>query len=515
MKKYIIKTAFLFALTIIGFTSCDLERFPTDKVAQDKSMETFEDAISWKNGMMNSFRARQSGDNDILQDVQGDELNATSDFGNRRGDNHGWESLRATNYDTRDIYAYYYKSLNDVNFVLEKMPELIKKITDKKQVEALNKVLGEAYFLRAYYYSNLAIRYGKSYNKATAANDLSVPLLLKYDYKVQPARATNEQVYKQILKDIEESAKMLASVTGSANSNYITIDAVTALEARVKLYMQDWEGASVAANKIIGSKAYALMTPSVENMTAMWRSDGAGLKESIMQVYINWPDESASGHGLYMNPNQKEHKLTPDFLPTKGIIDMYSDKDTRKPLYFDNKFTVELSGTTYKDLSVVTKFKGNPALAATQDAIWGVVPDSRMAPKVFRLAEMYLIAAEAAYNLNKSEEAATNLNALRKSRGLDVVNVVGDALFKEIRDERQRELAFEGFRLWDLRRWNMPMNRLDPQKSKDSEDVSAYLTKGQNSYYTLKIKAGDNKFVWPLPSQDVKVNKNLVQNPGY
>jgi hypothetical protein len=153
----------------------------------------------------------------------------------------------------------------------------------------------------------------------------------------------------------------------------------------------------------------------------------------------------------------------------------------------------------------VNKYPGNPALftAATTNYAH--------APKVFRVAEMYLISAEANANIAGAEAASLNkLNALRTKRGLSALSgITGAALTTEIRNERTRELMFEGMRLDDLKRWKLPMTRSNPQNT-------ALILVGEN-YEIKTVPTGNEKFVWGLPAQDMLINKALVgkQNPGW
>ena len=152
----------------------------------------------------------------------------------------------------------------------------------------------------------------------------------------------------------------------------------------------------------------------------------------------------------------------------------------------------------------VNKFPGNPALFTS------TYTNYQHAPKVFRSAEQYLIYAEAAAKVGGASEALalTTLNALRSARGLTALSgVTGSALMTEIRNERTRELAFEGFRLFDLKRWHLGFTRGTAQ------DLGA-INVGSN-YNTISIVADANQFVWGIPTYDININTNLVQNPGW
>lgn len=224
-------------------------------------------------------------------------------------------------------------------------------------------------------------------------------------------------------------------------------------------------------------------------------------QEVIFQSYVNKPQELSNANAVYLGYNPASQKYIPDFIPSQWVIDLYDDADIRKDVYFEQK-PVNLQGEDFT-LTLVNKFPGNPELFTDANTNY------QHAPKVFRIAEMYLIAAEAAYNIPGSD-ALTPLNTLRESRGLNsLAGVSGSALLQEIKNERLRELAFEGFRLFDLKRWGEGFERRDPQNT----DA---LSPG-NDFYELSVQASNNKFVWGLPSNDISINPNLSdqQNPGW
>jgi hypothetical protein len=134
------------------------------------------------------------------------------------------------------------------------------------------------------------------------------------------------------------------------------------------------------------------------------------------------------------------------------------------------------------------------------------------APKFLRIAEMYLISAEAAARSGDATllvDGLTKLNTLRAARGLTtpLASLTSDALFAEVKEERFLELAFEGFRLWDLKRWHEGFTRSAPQNTN-------FLTVG-TGFTTLTIPADQPKFVWGIPSNDININPNLRQNTGW
>ncbi len=506
MKKRNIITVALGALFLsTGLVSCDLDREPQRDLSQNSALLTYTDAKAWEAGLLGRLRSAQGGIYTFAQDVQADELTATEEYGNTYGAFADWNKFFAAQYDSRDVYANMYTTIKNANYMIEKIPALAGLTT--AETTAVNVILGEAYFTRAYFYLELAKRYAKAYDSTTAATDLCVPLLLKYDMTAKPARATNQEVYAQILADLAQAETLLAGVAGSANASVPTLDAVKAVKARTQLYMKNYADAYTTANALISSSTYPLMSATASNMADMWYNDGASLSESIFLPVVSFPSEANTTTMGYLTPNAAKTTFAPSYLPSKTIYDLYDSADTRKGVYFLTGATCVIGSINYTDLVLVNKLKGNPSLAATAHATWGKVPDGRMRPKLLRIAEQYLIAAEAAYH--NGGDALTPLNALRQSRGLSALatSVTGTTLLQHIKDERQRELAFEGFRLFDLKRWGESVVRNNPQKSTAG---TPYI----ESLAVVTYPATDFHFVWPIPYQDVQTG-GLVQNAGY
>lgn len=504
---------YLFILTLTALvSSCDLERKPKGEMDADSSLVKVEDVLNWQAGMMSRIRYVQGRLFNMVSDIQADQLSATVADGNHYPASRTWGSATSTDYDRRDVYNVHYLGIKNINYVIMMMESF--NIETDAQKAIYNKAMGVAHFARAYHYSNLALYYGTPYKAATAATDLCVPMPLKYNATEKRKRSTNEEVYKQILDiDLVKAKEYLAGMAGKPMADEITIDAVTALEARTRLYMSDWAGAYNAASSLINSGIYPLVAPTQENFVNMWVNDAS--TEEILQMFSERPDEVV-GIQYYFGPKADKKRQdgsngvnSPSHIPTQWMLDLYQDTDLRKGVYFEKQQCN--FDDVFVDLYLVSKRKGSPALSETQNpafTFWnGYVPNGQHNPKVFRIAEQYLIAAEAAYHLGK--DATTPLNALRKSRGLEPVTATGEALLKAIKDERTRELAYEGFRLWDLRRWGQPMKRYAPQSNNGSLD---FLKK--TDAVNVEFPATDYRFVWPIPYNDV-VTAGVKQNPGW
>lgn len=498
MKKIYNKLLLFLGVSLLA-VSCDLERFPYDAIEQSQSFQTIKDATTMNNGLYATLRGRVYGLYMFSTDVQADLLNATLDFGNRNGFPHRWNGFLADDYTIRDTWRYYYDAISNINNILENSGKIA--VSTQPDQALMDRYLGEAYFLRAYYYHQLVQRFAKDYEPSTAANELGVPLVLKFDIKLKPSRSSVEEVYQQMLSDLTQAETLLATVTGSQNSTKITRDCVTALKARVYLCMHNWTGAITAANSLISSGIYPLVT-SAATFKNMWSTDAGN--ESILQLFASQPSELSNANNIYLGYNTQTQRYTPDFVPQQWVVNLYEATDIRRAAYLEQK-PLTVQGINYSNIYLINKYPGNPALMVTS------VPNYQHKPKIFRIAEMYLISAEAAAQSASTEAAAlTTLNQLRTARGASsLTGLTGNALMDAIKNERVRELLCEGTRLDDLKRWHMGFARKAPQNT-------AFLNTGAD-YDQKIVTAGDDKFVWGIPKNDITTNPNIAnqQNPGW
>ncbi len=500
-KNYI--NALLAAAVISGSVACtkkDLDRFPSNSIELGKSFQNMTDAKAWNDGFYASFRGRVAGAMIHVLDVQADQLNATVDYGNNLGAEHRMDnSFLSDNGTIAGHWSSYYGAITNLNIAIKGFPTI--PIANATEQTTMNNYKGDAHFLRAYYYFNLVKRYAKAYNAATAATDLAVPLVLEYDVNARPARNTVKQIYDQIFLDIT-TAKSLITRTGAQGSKRITTDAITALEARVKLYTLDYTGAKAAADALIASAKYPLYTTAA-NVKAMWRTDIMG--ENILTSNVTTAQETIGTNGIYLGYRAADNRYRPNFIPSMWVINKYDDADFRKFVYFDSTFTVNFTTLSAgRNIFLINKYPGNPALQTS------AVTNYMHFPQIFRIAEMYLISAEAGSKGDAAAQAdgLLKLNAVRQARGLAAVNVSGAALMQEVKDERFRELAFEGFRLDDLKRWGDPIQRSAPQNT-------LVIVTNNPSFHQLNVPANDNRFTWAVPFRDMETNPNLSQNPGW
>lgn len=533
--KTIIPIASLF-VALLSLGSCDLDRDTDQYIEYDKSYRNLQDAKQWDNGLYASLRGKFGGAYVYPQEAQADMLSPHALVGSTYTLFYNWRVQ--TNDETfKALYHSYYAALVDANIIIGNIPKLTAQNAEEQA--QLNIFKGNAHFARAFYYFNLAIRWGEVYQHETAATDLCVPLRTE-PFKIDKSkRASNEAVYKQILSDLDEAERLLSQVPLKVGNKEISSDAVIALRSRVYLYMGQMAEALATAQRLIDSHRY----PLVPALTAgkqdaegkdhpfvrMWHYDSG--EEQIWQPYVKYPNETSNTTNLYgadLDTYQyfAERGLAPrdynrpPYLPTGTVLYelFHDDKDRRLPAYFEYVTTTLQQRELQADVFVVSKFKGNPQYSTIPSNQWGgYCPNGVAAPKPFRIAEQYLIASEAAYEVGQASEALKYLTALRLSRGLSTEQgLSGEELRNAIRDERTRELAYEGYRLWDLRRWRMGFgNRVRQGLVQEHQVSDIFFGKGYEPDGG-KVEADNPKFVWPFPQEEAgEINKNIKQNKGW
>lgn len=481
------------------FTACDLDRDPTAEIPQDGSITKVSDVEKYKNGTYALLRnaLRPSSDMGFVgAEVQADLFHATSTFGNRYGIMHLWAHNAAT-YELTYQWQNSYSTIANINFVFDNLEKV--EVKDADDQALLDEYLGQLHFLRAYVYSDLAERYAKDYRKANVDTDYGLPLVLTFNYNDRPERASLEKTYSQILADLKSAEEKLANYAGKPNSNEATIDAVYALKARVSLAMGNWSDASLYADKVISNTNFKL-EDSEGALKGMWANDESS--EFIFQLFADGGAEAANSITTFTGYSTGDKIYKPDYVPSQTVIDLYEDDDYRKNGYLLKETVRTAAGTDYKDIYLLNKYPFTKNYSASGN--------NHHMPVVFRLAELYLIKAEAYYNDEKKSDAdvLAVLNELREARNASQLSgLSGEDLFNELKNERIRELIGEGFRLNDLKRWGQGINRGTAQNA----DILASGT------VEFTAEANDNLFLWGIPANDIRTNPNLAgqQNAGY
>lgn len=510
MKK--ITLSLLAALTI-GVASCDMNTVPYDAINDNEALTSITDFKNMRVGLYDALRGLTSGGNLVSTEIQCDNFNAVVGFSNTYGEMYRWQ-FTASSGDVSGAYGGYQILIGRANFILTNKNQLDMSILETPEDSALiDKIIGEAYFVRAYSLFQLTQFYCAAYDKATASEpNTGVAYNLTFsptsDPSKYPGRATLEETYAQIASDIAEAKKGIHE-KGQACSAYITTDLITALEARVALSKKDYATAAIKAVEVINSGNYALCA-NADELVEMWHNDGNA--EAIWQIPVPSKEELPSQNGRHYLPYSDGS--VPDYLPTLDFVKLFipsepNQSDNRIAAYFTLGELATTSGASGKAY-MFNKFTDESGLWEAM----GKIESARFTsePKPFRIAEMYLIAAEAYAMSNKVPEGAKYLNELKKKRIAGYVDTEfpsANALMQELKNERRRELAGEGFRLFDLKRWGEGVVRGEAQ------NLDFCLFPGSNVTTNMKRSANDNRMTWPIPQHEIDSNPQMVQNPGY
>jgi SusD family. len=415
------------AVLMLGFlSSCtELDFYPHTSVAPESVSERDMDALL--HGMYNAVQNYQGRESYILFDLVG---------GNLIGASGGSElafirNIMRTDYNlVNDNWRGLYRALYQVNNVLSI-------VADQPASEKRERMEGVAHFFRAYIYYNLVTRWG------------DVPLILENTTE-RVSRDPAAQVWQQIEADLAVALEKAPTYEG--DYYYVSRQAAQALLARVLIGQNKMEAAAQAAEAVI-----ALPTFSLDRFDKIFRHQQN--REEIFS-FKNLTEESTITLSRLFYTYAHDVSGSYVYKPTDAVMTLFDEGDNRK----------DISIATVSALNVINKYPSGQT---------GTDPFP-----VIRLAEMYLIAAEA-----KGLEGLPWLNQLREARNLPAIDPTTEAAYQEaVALERRRELLAEGFRWYDLVRTGKAVEELE---------IEPYRT------------------LFPIPDYEREVNSNLTQNDGY
>lgn len=477
MKKIVYKV--LFTILIVGgFASCDkdLDQVPYDEFASENAFVT---AADFENGIRGAYsaltRAGYYGSSDAgsmlsIPDVISDNVTLAQRGRRTKRYLHEFEYLPTAT--VRGFYADAYTVIYRANNLLFYLQDF--EGENRANIEA------EARALRAMAHFDLVRVFGKIPTQSGDANgSLGVAYVTEPEPLVEPARATVGEVYQNIVDDLTFAA---ANINATNDPGRMNKDAVNTLLSRAYLYMGQWQNAINAANNV---------------------STAVAPRESVVGI---WDDTTQDGLLFYI-PNEATvlnlnigvtwsqgnvTTLIPEYVASYELFQLYSDEDIRKEAFI----LPATNNASNMEFNAIRKLFGRPGQFNGQVDI-----------KILRAAEAILNKAEAQYELGQTGQALTTLNQLRDNRYTSYTGgETGTALRDAIRLERRLEFAFEYQRLFDLKRWGLPIQR---EGFGDLADGTG--TPSEN----LNLPASSFKFQLPISNGSRDLNPNLEQNPGY
>jgi len=378
-------------------------------------------------------------------------------------------------------WQLYYRGIYRTNLVIKYVPDI------EMDSETKDRIMGEAYFLRAFYYYNLVIRYG------------GVPLVTSPDSEdLYPVRASVEDTWKLIEDDLVVAADLLPAKSeySAENKGRVSQGSAQTLLGIASLFQEKWQAAYDAFGSVISSGEYSLQP----NFGDIFKPEADNGSEVVFETQFQGGGSYGNGFNFWVRPRNGSTIFGLGFcLPTQDLVDEFEESDPRL------RYTVIRPGDIISD--EVSSFPFEAAWAPETGYSCGKyvvdIPVGTNAErheqnqKNIRYAEVLLGYAEAAFRLQKPDEAVDKINDVReRARGgnssvLPDVEV-SDDIFAAIVHERRVELALEGKRYFDLVRWGLADEELGPL-----------------GYKVARLG------LYPVPQSEMDSNHNLVQNPGY
>jgi hypothetical protein len=336
-----------------------------------------------------------------------------------------------------------------------------------------NQLRGEAYAIRALMHFDLVRIFAQHYGFTADNSHPGIPIVTEFDQNSEPTRATVQQVYDQVIADFQQALNLMNENRGPG---FFSPEAARGLLARVYLYQSNWSQAEALATEVINSPNVSL-TPG-DSYVSTWMSNGTS-PDAIFDV-VNLTTDNVGSDALgrmYINEGYG------DYLPSKDVTDI-----------------IDARGTDIRS----GLFKEDPTLAGVYAPIrvnkFPAIDGSDNTP-VVRLAEMYMIRAEARAMTGNEDGAIEDLMTIRRRSWADApdVTATGQALLDEIEEEKRIELMFEGHRLWELMRKKRDVVRTDCTAPAD----------------VCTITYPNDRFILPIPDSETNANPNIQQNPDY
>jgi hypothetical protein len=433
-------------------TSCSkfLDVAPQDSIANDNG-EVIVDKTSSETAVRGMYRALSA------DGYYGTTFQA---IGYLNGDNIVWtgsqsiiqqfisHNVRADNANVASAWSAIYATINRANHIIAKVPG----VSDPLLTSALkDQFSGEAYFVRALGYFDLARTWGGVQITLT-------PTVVAGD-KYGIPRSSLQETYARVLADLVTADSLLPETT---NRFRATRKTAWALRARYHLYRQQWADAETYAAKVIADSAnYRLLTP----YSAFFANGVTATAESIFE--LSYSTTYPNTHRNNWQP--PANNGTRQWAPNDALIALLNTPATRGNR---NALIARTSaGLWYGNLY----YRPNPATDPSY---------------IIRIAEQYLIRAEARAQQGKLTEALSDLNAVRRRAGLAASEAATQSeILLAIENERKLEFAFEPHRWFDLVRTN-------------------------RATAVLGITNPD-RFLMPIPAAEVLNDGSLEQNHGY
>lgn len=336
---------------------------------------------------------------------------------------------------------------------------------EDNESEAVQHVKGQAYALRALTYTTLLTLYGQQ----NVGGNLGVPIVDEFvdsSNPQAPTRATVSETWAFIKSDLDQAFQLMTEGLTQSKA-YPTPAMAKALETRVDLYTEDYAGVIEAAESVINSEKFELLEGDA--YLSSWSQDGSA--NTIFEIGYNLTDNQGI-NGLFYITRPTGYG---DVVATAELVDLYEDGDIREELYDEPDGFLRTRKYGQWDGGNFT----------SENSF-----DNNI--EVLTYPEVLLNYAEALLQTGNSAQALIVLNQITEARDASPYLT---ANMDNILLERRKELAFQGFRFYDLAR--------------TGQDIP------ERAGFAEAVPFGDFRLALPIPRAELNANPNITQNPGY
>lgn len=501
MKRFI-KILILSSILILNVSACNsfLDVDPSDKYSTDTFWKTEDHAMAGLMGCYNALGSWRSG----LYTMEFDMMTSNSMPYNEAN---GTQAISkgahlSTTPIIENLWKDCYTGIGRTNAFIDYVVTVDMDEAEKKSM------VGEAKFLRAFYYFNLVDKFG------------GVPLILESPDANKHSnlpRNTKSEVVEQIISDLDDAVDVLPESYSGSNLGRATRGAALALKARVLLYNERWEEAAKVAKQIIDSGVYKLF----DDYRHFFSESNKHNCEVIFDVESRIPEyPTGFDHNLWRLNRP---------APLKELVDVYLCTDglpiSESPLYdhnhpYENRDPRLLKsivcigypylGKTIERSDVVTTGFGVKKYTTYEDNVSiPLVERSAFNFILIRYAEVLLTYAEAQNEASGPDASVYDaINQLRKRPDINMPEVTKGLSKEEMRQvirlERRVELTFEGIYYSDILRWKTA--EIENNGMMHDCDGIAVVERSFNP---------KRDYLWPIPNNQKILNPNLEQNPEW
>lgn len=460
----------IFLVSLLLFSCSDAyDIAPDDEVLEDNAYTSVADLERGINGLY----AGISGTNLInWSSIFTDDLALNQQNRGQGVQVHTW-SINSSTTEPTGLWVNLYSVINRANRLLVAVDGVTATNADEEEVKS--RIKAECLAIRAMSHFDLYRLFTEDYMDMSS---LSVPVIKTVTVFEQPARNTVSEVLTAIKDDLQQSENLLSA--SYAEKTRFTVMTINALRARVALYEGDYENAITYSTLVIDAEPLADTT----------------------QFPLIWTDESDQEVVFKLARTNGDGTVGTIFRDTNGDI-FFQMSQSMLDHVFNSGWTGDVR--TFSNIDVANYDADEPLVGKYlgTDANYGLNDI-----KLFRTSEQYLIRAEAHVRKSAMDLAAASadIETLRNARKFAPVTVSYSNMtiaLEDILGERRMELAYEGHRYFDLKRFSQDVDRTE-------FPVDFELAAGASL-----LSSSDYRFTLPIPQSELFANDNMQQNTGY